>query len=136
LAARPVSVVARTQSFTMAETPKRHWIHEHALHATEALIKFMEDHKQGIDDDLRKCGEALRNGDIPTACRFAYRAKPWGMGSLTDCCLQPAQGEDQKYSETVFDALIRYWCFWLSALADKQDTFWRRLLRAIGSYGK
>lgn len=104
--------------------------------ATDALIRFLEEHDCHVPDALRASRDAFAKGDTETACRFAFAVRPFGMGSLTDGYPKAKQGEDQSYCRVVFESLVRNWCFWISVADDRENKCWKRVIRAIGSFLK
>lgn len=90
------------------------FIHDR-LSATKALVKFLVDHKGGVECDLQACLEALEHNDSDLAVRHARLVKPWGMGSLTDWCPPDVwPHETREYNSVVLKALVNEWCSLMS----------------------
>ena len=91
------------------------------LRATRALIKFIKDHKGGIDQDLAACLEALERKKIDAAVEHARRVRVSGMGSVTDW-FPPVvfAHETEEYVWSELDALAYNWAR-LMALSSKAN---------------
>ncbi len=106
------------------------------LAATNALIKFLEDHGgYGISDTLLSCRDALEQGDVELALKYAYGVKPFGMGGITDSYPETTlDGETAEYVRVLQDALVRNWMFWMSAADHDSFPFARDLIRSVGRF--
>ena len=91
--------------------------------ATAALIQFLNEHDLVVPDELRQSLTAWEAEDTQAACRYAHTVRPFGMGSLTDSRPTPVfPHENQDYCNTVHEALIRNWCFWVSTADEEQQS--------------
>lgn len=106
------------------------------LAATKALIKFLQDHGgHGISEALLSCREALEQGDVASALKYAYGVKPFGMGGITDSNPSTnSEDETAEYVRVLQDALVRNWMFWMSAADHESFPFARDLIRSVGRF--
>lgn len=102
---------------------------------TEALIKFHQSHDLYIPEALHDVQQAAVENRMDDACRIAFGIKPFGMGSLTDQFPTPGPGEDDIYCRVIHEALVNHWCFRISCVHDDNNTYWKRVIKAIGSLG-
>ena len=91
------------------------------LSATRALVKFIRDHKSGVEINLSKCLEALEKGDVQSAVKKKKKIKLAGMGSMTDW-FPPVvfPHEDSEYVCSELQALVYNWAR-LMALSFESD---------------
>jgi len=106
------------------------------INAADALLRFLNEHQCHVPGGISASRGAFERGDVEEACRLAYGVKAFGMGSLTDDCPTPREGEDLTYCCVVLESLVRNWCFWVSVADDANNSYGRRVLRAIGSFIK
>ena len=91
------------------------------LSATRALVKFIRDHKSGVEANLLKCLDALEKEDIVSAVEYAQKIKLAGMGSITDWLPQVVfSHENQEYVYAELEALVYNWAR-LMALSFESD---------------
>lgn len=80
--------------------------------ATNALIKFCEDHEYGVDGvkELRSCLKALDRKDMLVAYEIYLGIPLGGMGCFDDW-LPPVvfKHETPEYNRAVFEALVTQW---------------------------
>jgi hypothetical protein len=80
--------------------------------ATNALIKFCDDHEHGVDgvEELRACLKALNRKDMRVAFEI-YLGIPLGRMGCFDDWLPPVvfKHETPEYNRAVFEALVTQW---------------------------